>query len=112
MEGMGKREERIGRNEATAREINEQLEDAHGDRSPDEDIRMLCECGRETCDRLLAISIAEYEKVRSDERRFVMAREHLIPDLEHVVEESDRYVVVVKREGEAAEIAREEDPRA
>ena len=109
---MAEREERIARNEAAAREINERLEGAQGERSRDEEIRMICECGRETCDRVVAISIAEYEQVRSDAHRFVMVREHVIPDMERVVEETGRYVVAVKRDREAAEIALEEDPRS
>lgn len=108
---MSEREERIARNEATSREINERLEEAHGNGSRDQDVRMVCECGRETCDRLVAITIAEYEDVRSDPRRFVLVRDHVIPDMERVVDETDRYVVVVKREGEPADVAVDEDPR-
>jgi hypothetical protein len=109
---MGEREERIARNEATSREINERLEDAHADGPRERDVRMMCECGRQTCDRLVAITIAEYEHVRSDPRRFVLVQDHVIPDMELVVDEMDRYVVVVKREGEPADVAIDEDPRS
>jgi hypothetical protein len=34
-----------------------------------------------------------------------------VPDVEVIVEETDRFVVVRKREGTPAEIAEEEDPR-
>jgi len=33
-------------------------------------------------------------------------------DVEEVVEETDRFVVVAKREGTPAEVASEEDPRS
>jgi hypothetical protein len=39
-------------------------------------------------------------------------REHVVADAEVVVEEHDRFVVVVKREGTPAEIAEQRDPRS
>jgi hypothetical protein len=39
-------------------------------------------------------------------------RDHVIGDIEIVVEENDRFVVVAKREGEPAAVANEEDPRS
>jgi hypothetical protein len=38
---MTRREERVARNEATSREINERIEDAHGEARSDGFIRML-----------------------------------------------------------------------
>jgi hypothetical protein len=109
---MAGREDRVAKNEAASRDINESIEDAHEGASPDGHIRMLCECGLEACDRLIAITIREYEKVRLDPRRFALVREHVMPDVETVVDETDRFVVVTKREGTPADVAREEDPRA
>lgn len=108
---MDGREERVARNEATSREINEGIEDAHDGKSPNEHVRMLCECGNESCERLVAITLGEYERVRSDGRRFMVTRDHVIRDVEDVVDETDRFVVVAKRDGPAAEVAEEEDPR-
>ena len=110
------REERVARNEATTRDINEGIEQAHTEAgsSPGagEYVRMLCECGLTECDRLLAITLAEYEAVRADPRQFVVAADHVLADVEEVVARTDRYVVVAKREGTPARIAVEEDPRA
>jgi hypothetical protein len=108
---LSSREERVASNEAATREINEGIEQAHDDAAREGHIRVLCECGREECDRMLAITLAEYEQVRSDARRFVVARDHVISDVERVVSETDRFVVVAKREGTPAAIATEEDPR-
>ena len=104
----------MARNEAASREINESIEEAHEEhpRGPDAHIRILCECGRDSCDRLIAITMPEYEKVRADPTRFVVVRDHVMADVEVVVDETDRFVVVAKREGEPAEVAREEDPRS
>jgi hypothetical protein len=72
---------------------------------------MVCECGNRDCDRLLAVSIHEYEQVRSDPRRFLVVREHVVPDVEVVVAEFDRFVIVEKREGTPADVAEALDPR-
>lgn len=106
---MGDREERLARNEAAAREINERLEEADDSGAY---LRMICECGRDSCDRVVAITTTEYEEIRSDPLQFVVVKEHLIPDIERVIAETERFIIVVKREGEPAEVAVEEDPRS
>jgi hypothetical protein len=108
MEG---REERLALNEATAREINEDIEDSRAAAVATDTIRIVCECGQLECERALAITIAEYEGVRRDPRTFAVIREHVMPEVEEIVEETDRFVVVRKREGAPAEVAEEEDPR-
>jgi len=108
---MNDREERVARNESTSREINEQLEEAHRIDSPGGYIRMVCECGQETCDRMIAITTSEYEQIRGDPRQFAVMRDHVRADMERVVYETDRFVVVAKMEGTPAEVAIEEDPR-
>ena len=81
-------------------------------RSPDEYFRIFCECGRSECDRVIAIAIAEYEAIRSDARQFAVIRSHVMPDIEDVVRETERFTVVRKHEGTPAEVAEQEDPRS
>jgi hypothetical protein len=107
---MSSREERVARNEATAREINEGIEDAH-EGSPGRQIRMICECGRDECERVVAITVAEYEQIRNDPIRFAVTRDHVMPDVEEVVDRTDRFVVVTKREGTPMDVAIDTDPR-
>ena len=109
---MGIREERVARNEAGAREINEEIEGSYASHALDTHLSIVCECGRDECDVFLSVTKSEYEYVRSDPRWFLISRLHLIPDVEDVVSEHDRYTVVAKREGEAAEVAIQTDPRA
>jgi hypothetical protein len=109
---VGSREERIARNEATAREINEQIEQSHAGAPMGEQVRILCECGWLECDRVIAITISEYETVRADPRQFAVVSDHVMPDIEDVVAQTDRYAVVAKREGTPAAVAIQEDPRA
>ena len=108
---MTSREERLARNEAAARDINERLEEAHPT-EPGRFIRMICECGRDVCDRVVAITTQEYEQIRSDPFQFVVVREHVIDGIERVVFETDRFAVIAKREGVPAEVSVQEDPRA
>jgi len=109
---VSSREERVARNESTTREINEGIEQAHQAASTSGHVRIVCECGRLECDRVIAITIADYESVRADPRQFAVVREHVMADVERVVAETDRYAVVAKREGTPAAVAVEEDPRS
>jgi hypothetical protein len=108
---VSSREELVARNEATTRQINEEIEQAHQATPAEGPVRVLCECGHLECDRLIAITIAEYEGVRADATRFVVVRAHVMPEVERVVAETDRYTVVAKREGIPAAVAIQEDPR-
>jgi hypothetical protein len=108
---VSSREERVARNETTTRQINEQIEQAHQAAPIQGHIRVLCECGRENCNRPIAMTLAEYETLRADPRQFAVARDHVLADMEQVVAETDRYTVVAKREGTPEAVAIEEDPR-
>ena len=99
-------ERRVALNEATFREINE---DVRGDR-PDGRLAFRCECGRLGCNRLIALSRDAYETVRRDPRRFFMVPGHELVEFERVVERHDAYTVVEKRE-DAADLAERTDPR-
>ena len=108
------RARRIGRNEAIFREVNEQIESLNRGIAAisDNKLHVVCECGDLRCTDQLVVAIAEYERVRSDPTLFVVRPTHDLPDVEQVVEETPGYHVVRKREGDAARIARETDPRA
>ena len=107
---MGTHEDRLARNEALFREVNERVKDA---RAPDEDeqIVFICECGDEDCTAEVSLTLREYEAVRSDPLHFVVAHGHANPSIEEVVERTDRYEVG-RKHPEEARIARETDPRS
>jgi hypothetical protein len=103
--------ERVGRNEAMFRSINEDIERG---RDADDDhtlVGFVCECGLADCSRLIELTPAEYERVRSDPCRFAIVSGHEIVEVETVVERHDRYAVVRKLETSGA-VAKETDPRA
>lgn len=104
-------QERIARNEATFRRINEDISKGH-DRDDDTTlIGFVCECGKADCARLIEMTPAEYELVREDACRFAVVPGHEITSVERVVGRTDRYAVVRKTE-EAGAVAQATDPRA
>ena len=107
---MGFREERVARNEVAAREINEAIE-AADTRPANSLIHILCECGLEDCERVLAITRPFHERVRSDPGQFVILPSHLIAEVEVVVLEGDGFLIVAKRGGRPEDLAVRTDPR-
>jgi hypothetical protein len=99
-------------NEAASREINEEIEQVHQDDPPGRRMTMACECALRSCDRVIQITMAEYQDVRRDPRRFAIVPEHLIGDIEQIVAENDRFAVVAKRAGTPADVVTETDPRS
>src|SRR2546423_12046466 len=88
---------RIARNETSFREINERLEAGLrqvGD-TPAQ-LEFICECGDRRCERLVSLTLGEYEEVRRDSRRFVVVPGHVFPDAERVVGGNERYEVIEK----------------
>jgi hypothetical protein len=103
------REERIARNEAGFRDLNESL----GGRVHDPSTNFagfVCECGDMDCAAILRVDVQDYERVRSDPRRFLVKPGHEIPDLEDIVEQADGFVVV-RKHAEVTDVVRETDPR-
>jgi hypothetical protein len=101
------REERIIRNEALYRDVNERVREIEDDMSmrglveADRYSEYFCECGLQDCMEKVRLSREEYEQARADSRRFVILPDHLIADVERVVHrEGDRYAIVEKLEGE------------
>ena len=71
----------------------------------------VCECGHLGCSTTIELSIADYEAVRTNFDRFLIAPGHEIDQVERVVERHLNHVVVAKREGEAREMAAAADER-
>jgi hypothetical protein len=108
------RAERLGRNEILFRDVNEAVlsVDVRFGGDGDRWIGFYCECAAAECARQIDLTLAEYESVRADPTCFACAPGHVVPDLEDVVHElGGRAVVVRKREGGPAELARDNDPR-
>ncbi len=111
---MGSREDRIVRNEALFRDLNERLREISASLSPGDEpgvLEIFCECGKPDCMDKLRVRLDAYETVRERPERFFVAEGHDTPDVEDVVERASAYWVVEKHEPEA-QIARAMDPRS
>jgi len=110
---LNERLARQARNEALFREVNERIADL-GERaearSADGTVDFLCECGEDGgCGQRVRVPVDVYERVRSQDDRFVVRPGHETPELERAVEWTDVYVVVDKIP--AAEPYVADDPR-
>ena len=109
---VSERERRIGRNEALYRSVNERIEDLNEAFGMTNTMTVVCECGDASCAEGFDISVTDYERVRSDPTLFVIVPGHEIADVEDVVERTETFDVVRKREPETVEVARDLDPRS
>jgi hypothetical protein len=109
---VDEREERIGRNEALFRDLNERVKDVDARFGYPVDGEFLCECGNRECVERVTVPLEEYERVRSDSTTFIVKNGHEQADVESIVAEHDDHVVVQKRAGTPARVATETDPRS
>jgi hypothetical protein len=99
---MRDRGARQARNEALHREVNERLakmdEQAGGGwADASERFDFMCECGNgDGCPERVSLTLAEYDRVRRQDDRFVVVPGHEDAEIETVVEEGDGYLVVDK----------------
>jgi hypothetical protein len=103
-------ERRLARNEVLFRETNEAIERGQWPDDLGKVIRFRCECSRLNCGQPVEVTLYEYELVRRHPRRFVVAIGHEMLEIETVVDRTQGYVLVEKRD-EAGEIAAATDPR-
>jgi hypothetical protein len=92
------------------REVNERIAELSGEWSDTGVSLFVCECSDPGCTETLEISPDEYERARADGARFVVTPGHQQAEVERVVADLDRFLVV-ETVGAAAAIARSNDPR-
>jgi hypothetical protein len=106
------RERQMAENEVRFRALNERLQEGAGTWQGGEgELSLVCECGDEDCTAAIELSGREYEAVRAVETQFVLIRGHERAEVEDVVGGAEDWLIVRKR-GEAGEIAAGTDPRA
>ena len=104
---------RGARPQSLFREVNERVMEIN--RAFSEDIPLadwICECASDVCAERIELSHKEYEEVRSVPTRFAVAPSdaHVVPEIEDVVVQHERYWIVEKRD-RAGELATRVDPR-
>jgi hypothetical protein len=106
------RAERLGRNEALFRSVNERLEALNETFSTvTERFEIICECANSDCAQQIAIDVESYERARDDASLFLVVPGHENFNVEKVLERHDSYHLVRKNEGPPRRAAEEMDPR-
>ena len=76
-----RRKDRLTRNEALFREVNERVEEV-GERAGLDIIDFICECGDADCTAAISLTESEYEQIRTDPVLFAILPGHAIPEIE------------------------------
>jgi hypothetical protein len=91
------RARRIAENERLFESVNEAIRSINATLAIDDETEQyICECSIQDCMQRIALTRAEYAEAREDPDRFFMVAAHRDPVHEHVVRETDRYVLVEK----------------
>jgi hypothetical protein len=92
------------------RELNEEIAAIARGLPDDELPAFLCECGA-GCTQHVSLKLAEYEEVRRHPLRFFVVHGHHAPNVDVVVEETERFCVVEKQAPVSVKFALARDPR-
>ena len=96
---------RFARNEDLFRQVNERIDDLatrHGDDA--HVYEFFCECSDVACVERVKLTLREYQHVRAAPTRFVVMKNHVVKEIEHVVETVKDHMVIEKH-GEAGRVA-------
>lgn len=86
--------ERAARNRSLSRAVNYQIEELSRRVFGFDPVEYVCECADLTCPQRIAVPPEEYQRVRRHPAAFFVAPGHEQPDLEEVVSEHPRWVIV------------------
>jgi hypothetical protein len=101
---------RMARTEAAFREVNEAIAETAA-RFDSEEADFICECADPQCAHRVTAELEDYEDVRSEPTRFLLAPGHHEPEVERVVEQTGEFHVVEKVTPLMARIVRRLNPR-
>jgi hypothetical protein len=104
-------EERMAKNEATFRVLNENILSLASGLGGDAPFEFICECSTAGCFERLSLTLKQYERVRADGTHFLVAPGHEDIEVEQVVTALDEFSIVEK-DGAAGIVALAEDPRS
>src|SRR2546430_2339414 len=102
-------ERRAAKNQSLFREVNERENEINNNTLW---LAFVCECVAETCVEQIELTPEEYERLRKNPTHFavVPSEEHVVPEVERIAEQHERYWVVEKV-GEAGAVVIDLDPR-
>ena len=88
--------ERLVRNQLVFREVNDRIREVTQRFSLEGPIDFICECSREDCTDAVSLAVDEYDGVRSSATVFVVVPGHETPEVENVVDVTERFMLVEK----------------
>jgi hypothetical protein len=86
---------RLAHNEQLFREINEARERA-SDVPVEVTLSFVCECADRRCTARISLSSADYRRIRDSDNRYIVLPGHVVPEIEHTVEQHGDFDVVEK----------------
>jgi hypothetical protein len=90
-------ETQLAQNEDVFREINESIDAVAFSQGPDHHrYEFFCECSDLNCVDRLSLTLQEYAFARADPSRFVVAKGHVMDEIENVVDEAEDHAFVEK----------------
>ena len=96
---------RLAKNEDFFREVNEKINTKAESHGLDSHLyAFFCECSDVTCVERVMLTLSEYEHIRAEPTRFVVKNDHVVKEIERVVETVPDHMVVEKH-GEAGKVA-------
>jgi len=107
---MGTPEERKARTESAFREVNERIAE-NAKRFDAGSTEFICECDDPQCTERVEASLDQYEEVRADGARFLLAPGHGDGSIEKVVEHRGDFMIVEKVNAAARALAQRLNPR-
>jgi hypothetical protein len=87
---------RAARNEEIVRDVNRQIEEGAHLHEVGSEMPFHCECGKALCLEKIELRARIYEPILAERYRFVVVPDHVVPEVERVVEEHGSFVVVEK----------------
>jgi hypothetical protein len=105
---VGTVEERVGRNEAIFRSVNERIAEVSGELDIPR-LEIVCECADAECAARFSIEVEDYRRAREDEKVFIVVPEHVLSAVEETVFAGQGFVFV-RKHGQAAEAAEHAAP--
>jgi hypothetical protein len=91
----GEKESHLVKNELDFAAYNERR--AAFEAGSDEQMPFVCECGDEQCFQVIDATPDEWEAAHSRNDQFVVAPDHVFPEVESIIERGGRYWIVRKR---------------
>ena len=101
----------MARTESAFREVNEAIAETAA-RFEAVEADFICECADAQCAHRVTADLEDYESVRSEATRFILAPDHHQPEVERIVERTGEFDVVEKVPPLMRRIVRRLNPRA